>query len=112
MFCLCKHEDFRFIVFDKNTFNPEELNLPEPKIISKEEVQDEYKTVPILHLNEFLLKTMGSKARIPSTILGENGINSYLELSIENNLISNKQSNKSSNIRKLIQTRFDEINNL
>ena len=112
MFCLCELDGNRFIIFDKTEFKPEEFNLPNPKTVTLEEIKTEYKFVPIIELNDFLLRSIGSHYRTTSHKLGENNINSYYELLTENELISNKKSTKSKSIRELVQFRLNEINNL
>lgn len=109
MFYLC---DNKFIVFDDTDFNPEDFNLPNPKQVTLEEIQTEYQFIPILELNEFLLRILNSKFRTDTHKLGENNINSYYELVKEYDLIQQKKSTKSSAIRNIVVSRLNHINNL
>ena len=114
MFVVCKFPeeyDGKFILFDSKEIKPEEFNIEKEKEITFEELETEYKRLPIISLNDYLLRSL-SKTRTTSHKLGELNLDSYEQLKYENDLIVNKKSNLSKSQRNLVQERYNEILNV
>lgn len=114
MFIICHPKDQsedKFILFDKQDINLEELELPLEldSIIQFEDLISKYRLFPILSLNEFLLRIINPKYRTTTHILGEIGINSFYELEEEFNKIELKKSNLSKSKRDLVTKRYNEL---
>ena len=117
MFIICHPKESptdKFVLFDKQDINLEELELPLEKDeeIQFEDLISKYKLLPILSLNEFLLRILKPKARTATHILGEIGINSFYELDEEYHKIELKQSNLSKSQRELVIKRYNELLNV
>ncbi len=117
MFIICHPKESptdKFILFDKQDINLEELELPLEldEVIEFTDMISKYKLLPILSLNEFLLRILKPKARTTTHILGEIGINSFFELEEEYNKIELKKSNLSKSQRELVQKRYDQLLNV
>lgn len=114
MFIVCHPKDQsedRFILFDKKDINLEELELPLEldEVIQFEDLISKYRLLPILSLNEFLLRIINPKYRTATHILGEIGINSFFELEEEYNKIEMKKSNLSKSQRDIVVKRYNEL---
>lgn len=111
MFVVCKFPeeyDDNFVLFDSQEIKPEEFNINKEKEITFEELESEYKRLPIISLNDYLLRSL-SKTRTISHKLGELNLDSYEQLKYENDLIVNKKSKLSKSQRDLVQKRYNEI---
>lgn len=111
MLCICKlpEEEQRFVIFDKTDFDPVEFNIEKEKEITYNELTSEYCRLPILSLNDFLLRTIRPKSRTTSHVLGELHIDSFEQLEHENGLIELKKSKLSKSQRDIVQWRYDEL---
>lgn len=98
-----------FILFDKEDFNPKDFNLEEVEIIGLEDVKTKYNTLPILKLNDYLLKSIRPKERTVTHILAENHIETFSDLEYQKDLISQKRSKLSHSQRAFVLSRYDEI---
>lgn len=115
MFYICQvpnHTDDAFILYDKKEFNPDEFQLIKVKEISFEELISDYKKLPILQLNEFILRIFNPKKRTTTHILGENHIDCWAQIENEYNLIQSKQSKLSKTQRDKVIERYNEIINV
>lgn len=117
MFIICHPKESptdKFILFDKQDINLEELELPLEldETVQFEDLISKYRLLPILSLNEFLLRIINPKYRTATHILGEVGINSFFELEKEFNKIEFKQSNLSKSQRELVIKRYNELLNV
>lgn len=68
--------------------------------------------LPILQLNEFILRIFNPKKRTTTHILGENGIDCWAQIENEYNLIQSKQSKLSKTQRDKVIERYNEIINV
>lgn len=68
--------------------------------------------LPILQLNEFILRIFNPKRRTTTHILGENGIDCWAQIENEYNLIQSKQSKLSKTQRDKVIERYNEIINV
>ena len=111
MFYICRlKEDLEdFIVFDKEEIKPEDFNLDPVKQISLEELKTEYNLLPLIKLDEFLLRALRPKERTTNRILAECGIENYTAITYEKDLINQKKSNLSRSQRELVLKRYQEI---
>lgn len=114
MFIICHPKDQpddKFVLFDKEDINLEELEIPLEldEIIQFEDLISKHRLLPILSLNEFLLRIINPKYRTATHILGEIGINSFYELEQEKSRIELKQSNLSKSQRELVIKRYNEL---
>lgn len=116
MFCICNipnQEDDKFVLFDKQEdVDIEQFKLENKKDITFEELISEYKRLPILSLNDFVLRTFNPKVRTITHILGECKIDSWEQLENEHKLIELKKSNLSKSKRELVEKRYNELFNV
>jgi len=82
-----------------------------PKCIGSENYSGTNK-LPILQLNEFILRIFNPKKRTTTHVLGENHIDCWAQIENEYNLIQSKQSNLSRSQRDKVIERYNEILNL
>ena len=99
-----------FIVFDKEPFNANDFNFISIKEISLEELKSTYSDLPLLDLNELLLKSLRPKERTVTHILAEHNIESLDDLELEYSQIQNKLSTLSRHQRDLVIQRYTELN--
>lgn len=114
MFIIChinSQPDNKFILFDKEEIKLEELQLEltQDEEISWQDLISKYKFLPILSLNEFILRIINPKYRSTTHILGEIGISSFYELEEEYFKIELKQSKLSKSQRELVTKRYNEL---
>ena len=98
-----------FILFDNKEFKPEDFNLEKIEEIGLEDVKTKYNTLPILELNDFLLKTIRPKERTVTHILAENKVETFSDLEYQKDLISQKKSSLSHSQREMVLQRYNEI---
>lgn len=98
-----------FILFDNKEFKPEDFNLEKIEEIGLEDVKTKHRNLPILELNDFLLRTLRPKSRTVTHILSENKIETFSDLEYQRDLISQKKSNLSRSQREMVLQRYDEI---
>lgn len=113
MFISCHFPDNTdvFILYDKDDFDVEKLglNLEDVQVLNPTEIMSKYDELPILNLNDFLLRTLRPKERTTTHILAELGIESLYHLVHNKILVDNKTSKFSSSQRKMIVKRYNEI---
>ena len=113
MFRLVNFKDSKlsnFILFDSNEFKPEDFNLEDYGEIESDKLESDYQFIPILSLNDFLLRSIRPKERTISHILSECGIENYKSLLEEKKLIDSKQSKLSKSQRDNVLIRLNQIN--
>ena len=114
MFISChlpNKNDEIFLLYDKEDFNVEELglNLEDVQIIESNKIMSEYDELPILNLNDFLLRGLKHNSRTDTHILGEVGIDTLYQLTHEKLLIDKKKSNLSRSKRDIVLKRYNDI---
>ena len=96
MFISCHFPDNTdiFILYDKDDFDVEKLglNLEDVQVLEPTEIMSKYDELPILNLNDFLLRTLRSRERTTNKIL-----------------IDKKESKFSSSQRRMILKKYNEI---
>lgn len=102
-----------FLLYDKKDFNVEELglDLEDVQVIESNKIMSEYDELPILDLNDFLLRGLKHNARTDTHILGEAGIDTLYQLIHEKLLIDQKKSNLPRSKRDIVLKRYNDIMN-
>lgn len=100
-----------FILYDKDDFDVEKLglNLEDVQVLEPTEIMSKYDELPILNLNDFLLRTLRPKERTTTHVLAELGIETLYHLVSNKILIDKKESKFSSSQRRMILKRYNEI---
>lgn len=113
-YCVCKfpQKEEKFILFDKEEFNPIEFNLEKIQQIELKDLATEFRNLSLLSLNDFMLRIFQSKSRTITHILGELGIDTFEELDREYTLIVSKKSNLSKSQRDIVEKRYTELTNV
>ena len=113
MFISCRFPDNPdvFILYDKDDFDVEKLglNLEDVQVLEPTEIMSKYDELPILNLNDFLLRTLRPKERTTTHVLAELGIETLYHIVHNKILIDKKESKFSSSQRRMILKRYNEI---
>ena len=109
--CHLPKNDQMFLLYDKTDFDLKELGLEleDVEVIEPNKIMSEYDEVPIMNLNDFLLRMLKHNERTTTHILGELGLDSLYQLTHEKLLIDQKKSKLSSSQRKLVLQRYNDI---
>lgn len=99
----------QFVVYDKESFKPEDFELEPVKEITIEELKSDYNLLPIIKLNEFLLGVLAKKKRTISRILAECGIETFKAFEYERDLVHSKKSKLTRAQREMVLDRYDDI---
>ena len=102
-----------FLLFDKTDFDIEKLglNLEDVQVIEPNKIMSEYDELPIIELNDFLLRLLKPKERTITHRLAEIGIESIYHLTANKLLIDKKKSNLSKSQRDIVIQRYNDIIN-
>lgn len=107
MFFTCKDKDgLEFVLYDEKNFTVDELKKDFGINCEIEITNEPDKNLLFVSLDDLILTNLGQFKR---TRLHKINANSFNELEAEYNLIQQKKSNKSANIRRLIEQRYCEI---
>ena len=109
--CHLPNNNQTFLLYDKKDFDVKEigLELEDVEVIEPNKIMSEYDELPIMNLNDFLLRMLKNNERTVTHVLGEIGLDSLYQLTHEKLLIDQKKSNLSSSQRKMVLRRYDEI---
>ena len=112
--CHLPNNNQKFLLYDKNDFDVKEigLELEDVEIIEPNKIMSEYDELPIMSLNDFLLRMLKHNERTTTHILGELGLDSLYQLTHEKLLIDKKESKLSRSQRDKVIQRYNEITNL
>ena len=116
MFCICNFPDSgdmcKFILYDSKDFNPEDLNLIKIEEFTKDQLRETYDEIPIVEMNDLILRTIRPNARTTTHVLSEANVETLGDLKYQKDLISQKKSKLSRRERELVLNRYSEIMNL
>lgn len=98
-----------FILFDSKDFNPDDYNLEKIEEITVEDVKSKYNALPIIDLNDYVIRSFRPKERTVTHILAENHVETFSDLEYQRDLISRKKSNLSHSQRELVLYRYNQI---
>ena len=109
--CHLPNNDQKFLLYDVTDFDVKELGLEleDVEVIEPNKIMSEYDEIPILNLNDFLLRLLNQKARTTTHILAELGIETLYHLTANKLLIDKKQSKLSRSQREMVVQRYNEI---
>lgn len=109
--CHLPNNNQKFLLYDKNDFDVKEigLELEDVEIIEPNKIMSEYDELPIMNLNDFLLRMLKPNERTTTHILGELGLDSLYQITHEKLLIDKKESKLSRSQRNKVLQRYEEI---
>ena len=109
--CHLPNNNQKFLLYDKNDFDVKEigLELEDVEIIEPNKIMSEYDELPIMNLNDFLLRMLKPNERTTTHILGELGLDSFYQITHEKLLIDKKESKLSRSQRNKVLQRYEEI---
>jgi hypothetical protein len=117
MFIQChlpNRNDEVFLLYDKIDFDVEKLGLQleDVQVIEPNKIMSEYDELPIIELNDFLLRLIKPHERTITHRLAEIGIESLYHIIGNKLLIDKKQSNLTRSQRDMVIKRYNDIINL
>lgn len=109
--CHLPNNDQKFLLYDKKDFDVKEigLELEDVEVIEPNKIMSEYDEVPIMNLNDFLLRLLKHDERTTTHVLGELGIDTLYHLVHEKLLIDQKKSKLTRSQRDKVIKRYNEI---
>lgn len=113
MFGLChfKDDSNSFILFDDKDFKEvaEQLHIEIEKELSFEELEKDYSEIPILAVNDLLLRSMVGRHRTTTHVLDELGISCWNAIKEEYDKIMEKKSCLSRSQRERLLAHYNHI---
>ena len=112
--CHLPNNNQKFLLYDITDFDIKELGLEleDVEIIEPNRIMSEFDELPIMNLNDFLLRMLKHNERTITHILGELGLDSLYQITHEKLLIDKKESKLSRSQRDKVIQRYNEITNL
>jgi hypothetical protein len=113
MFALCHYKEstYKFVLFDKKEIKEvaDHLNIEIEKTMDFEEFDKNYNKIPLLCLDDLVVRSISNKTRTNTHVLSELGISTWTEVKNEYNLIQEKKSKFSHSERKRIEDHYQLI---